>query len=213
MNFLERWKRLWADIVVMSHDVVLASYTRWYGHYTESHRAYHSLNHIEECLKLFDEAHRLAIDPQTVEAALWWHDLIYDTSGATDNEQASADVARSDMLLLGCSEDFQNRVAAAILATKHTQIVTDPDQQLVLDIDLHTLGGSPKKYKQYCIAIRKEYSHVPWEKYVLGRTEILKKILARDKIFYHPFFQERYESLARFNIRHEVRFLTAHSSD
>jgi predicted metal-dependent HD superfamily phosphohydrolase len=204
MSSLERWAQLWPLAPLAA---VKATYERWLSCYSEFHRAYHTTTHIGDCLQVFDGVRHLAADPQSVEAILWWHDLVYDARGYTDNEGVSAEIAVYDMQSLGCSEEFQQRVADGIIATKHTQGVTDPDQQLVLDIDLHTLGTSLREYKQYAIAIRREYEHVPWATYAQKRIEILQSLLAREHIFYVPLLRERYERAARFNLRREIAFL------
>lgn len=205
MDMQKRWGHLWSSVMNDGTNIQ-AAFARVYSRYTEPHRAYHTLQHIQDCLFVLDEFRGLASDPRAVEAALWWHDLIYDTR-AVDNERVSAEAAKTDMDLLHCTPDFQERVVAAILATKHDSVVTDRDQQLVLDIDLHSLGASSIRYKQYVTAIRKEFEWVPWETYCRKRAEILQSLLGRKHIYYLPTLRERYERQARFNIRREIRFL------
>ncbi|MEA5468385.1 hypothetical protein VB714_05850 [Spirulina sp. 06S082] len=57
--------------------------------YREKHRYYHTLQHIEECLILYD---RLPTKSPTVEIALWFHDVIYNPQGP-NNEMQSANYA------------------------------------------------------------------------------------------------------------------------
>ena len=60
--------------------------------YGESSRAYHNMHHIGDCLLRFDEHAHLADDRVAVELAIWFHDMVYDTRAA-DNEERSAVVA------------------------------------------------------------------------------------------------------------------------
>ncbi|TIU73585.1 MAG: hypothetical protein E5W15_07330, partial [Mesorhizobium sp.] len=60
--------------------------------YSAEDRHYHGLPHIEAMLALADEYRGLLDDPQAVEAAIWFHDAIYD-SRAKDNEAKSAQLA------------------------------------------------------------------------------------------------------------------------
>jgi predicted metal-dependent HD superfamily phosphohydrolase len=205
MDMKNRWSRLWSN----TSDACAAevAFTSLCARYSEPHRAYHTLKHIEDCLTVFDRYKHLARDPLVVEAAIWWHDFVYETKEAKNNEQQSADVAQSEMALFGCSVSLQKQVANAILATKHNGEVTDEDQNLLLDIDLHILCVSLRRYKQYTVAIRKEYEWIPWEEYAKARIQILQNFLDRDTIFYHKAFVERYEAKARFNLRQEISFL------
>jgi len=206
MDLQTRWEKLWAPFTGEA-SIIQRTFERLCAQYSEPHRAYHTLRHIDDCLTVFDEFKHLARRPEEAEAAVWWHDLVYDTSGAVDNEGLSAMEARADMSLLGCPAAFQERVAKAIVATKHTSAVTDRDQQLVLDIDLHSLGTSPIRYKQYVTGIRREYEWVPWPTYAQKRMEILGLFLSREYLFYLPALRERYEYQARRNIRREIAFL------
>src|SRR5438045_2724195 len=55
--------------------------------WSQPHRAYHTLQHFEECLVLLD-----SVDPDAhaIEVVFWFHDAVYDTH-ATNNEMLSAD--------------------------------------------------------------------------------------------------------------------------
>lgn len=55
-------------------------------------RHYHNLAHIEAMLALAGEYRKLLGDPEAVEAAIWFHDAVYD-SRAKDNEAQSAALA------------------------------------------------------------------------------------------------------------------------
>jgi predicted metal-dependent HD superfamily phosphohydrolase len=206
MDLQARWEHLWS-FTTNDATSIHAAFARVCSRYTEPHRAYHTLQHIQDCLAVFDTFRELTSDPRAVEAALWWHDLIYDTSGTKDNERASAEVAQIDMGLLLCAPGFQERVVAMIIATNHDSFVTNCDQQLVLDIDLSSLGASPICYKQYVTGIRREYEKVPWEMYRHKRAEVLQSFLNREHIYYLPELRKRYEYAARRNIRREIAFL------
>lgn len=58
--------------------------------YSQKHRHYHTGAHIDHCLREFDVAAGLAIEPAEVELALWFHDAIYDPYSFRDRHEATA---------------------------------------------------------------------------------------------------------------------------
>src|SRR5260370_20074579 len=60
--------------------------------YTAPDRHYHDLRHIEALLGLADACAGAITDRDAVEAAIWFHDAIYDTR-RSDNEERSAALA------------------------------------------------------------------------------------------------------------------------
>src|SRR4051794_19542384 len=69
--------------------------------YTGQDRHYHGIGHIGECLAEFDRVRYLAKSPKAIEAAIWFHDIVYD-GRRTDNEERSADTADKQLAPLGC---------------------------------------------------------------------------------------------------------------
>ena len=53
--------------------------------YAHPDRHYHNLQHIADCLSDLDGVRELARQPDTVELAIGYHDVVYDTH-AIDNE-------------------------------------------------------------------------------------------------------------------------------
>jgi predicted metal-dependent HD superfamily phosphohydrolase len=62
--------------------------------YAAPERHYHKLAHIEAMLELMHMYKDALADPAAVEAAIWFHDAIYDTR-RHDNEEKSAELAAS----------------------------------------------------------------------------------------------------------------------
>ena len=182
--------------------------------YGEEHRAYHTLEHIETCLSTFDMVRDAALAPLAVEAAIWFHDVIYEI-GATDNEERSAEwaVARFQRMTKGqesfLGEDFCQQLYSLIRATEHKSMAADSDGRLLTDIDLATLGAAPDMYMRYSEQIRQEYRTVPWARYAQGRALLLQGFLDRPAIFATPIFRRRYEAQARANIGAEIQHLSA----
>ncbi len=191
------WLDLWSRIGARGDGA--AVYKDLAARHNESHRFYHTLVHVMDCLSEFEQVRHLAQNPYALELAIWYHDAVYDTK-ANDNEERSAKLAIEMMQRALLPDDFSQTVANLILATKHAEIPADPDAQLMVDIDLAILGQSEERFDEYERQIRKEYQWVPDNAFAIGRSAILKSFLDRLVIYLTWFFRNKYEFQARRNI-------------
>jgi predicted metal-dependent HD superfamily phosphohydrolase len=165
----------------------------------EPHRKYHTLQHLRECLALFDAHRDLAVHAGEVAIAIWFHDAVYETR-RHDNEAESAAWAARVLAEAGASSEVVGRVRALIMATRHDGVVAGADARLLVDIDLAILGASPTRYAQYERQIREEYEHVPELLFREKRAEILRRFRAREPLFDTPAFVSAFESAAKANL-------------
>ena len=168
--------------------------------YSQPHRHYHTLQHIESCLGQIPIG--LPKDErQALEAMVWLHDWVYEPLYA-DNEWHSAQVAYRH-----CKRGDVERIADGIMATvSHEYSNGDPLVCLFLDIDLSILSAPEKQYSIYAKQIRKEYAAVPDDLYAIGRRKVLWELLGRP-IYKTRWFAGR-ELAARQNMKRELRNLT-----
>jgi len=197
-SLLPSWQRAWAGIGAAGEGSAL--FAQLTAAYAEPQRHYHTLQHLGECLALFDDARALAERPAEVELALWFHDAIYDIKGH-ENEQRSADWARDALRDAGVSADAAQRVHDLVMATRHTAVPSGRDEQLLVDIDLSILGAARARFDEYEQQIRKEYAYVPGFLFRRKRREILKGFLDRPAIYSTPHFHGALEARARDNLR------------
>jgi len=169
-------------------------------------RHYHTLTHLDACLRELDDSRDLAVRPAEVEMALWFHDAVY-RSWRSDNERRSADLAAR--VLHSASTDSVERIRQMILATMHHNQDLVGDTALVTDVDLSILGVAPEIYTQFEAAIRREYWWVPRARYVAGRRKVLEGFLGRPTIYRHDRFREKYETPARANLATALQNLAA----
>ncbi|MDB6123196.1 MAG: N-methyl-D-aspartate receptor subunit [Pedosphaera sp.] len=193
----DRWFALWKRLGAQGAPALV--YSDLVTHYAESHRAYHNLSHIDACLCEFDRARHLAKNGEAIEAAIWFHDIIYDTH-AKDNEERSAALAQSTLKAVGLTDNFTENVFKLILATKHTSMPSGLDATLLVDVDLSILGQSQAKFDEYERQIREEYNWVDAQAFAIGRSSVLKSFLERSSIYSTDFFRSKYEAKARENI-------------
>ena len=167
--------------------------------YSEKTRAYHTLDHISQCLAELDSVCNECDDPDAVEAAIWFHDAVYDPKRA-DNEERSADLARQTLRQCGAPPAFSDKVYQLILVTKHNEPPATRDGQILADIDLASLAIPPGEFDANTQAIRREFSHVDDADFAAGRIKFIEALLARPHIYYTPAFRQRYEAPARSNL-------------
>jgi predicted metal-dependent HD superfamily phosphohydrolase len=159
---------------------------------------------------MLDEVTGECEDADAVEAAIWFHDAVYDAT-RPDNEARSADLAERQLRAMGAAEAFVVKVHDLILDTRHTSAPTSSDGRWLVDIDLSILGGEADAYDEYDRAIRLEYAHVPEEAYRVGRASVLRSFLARPAIYLTDYFRDRYEAAARENLARSIRGLIIRS--
>ncbi|MBD1872005.1 N-methyl-D-aspartate receptor NMDAR2C subunit [Nodosilinea sp. FACHB-131] len=199
-----RWSALWHKLnLPVPKPTVLSGLC---DRYSEPQRAYHTLQHLIECLDWCDQTGDLAENSAVVELALWFHDAVYETHRA-DNEQQSADLAVQVIDSVGGEDLLQRSVHDLILATKHDAIPSTVDMGLVVDIDLAVLGAEVDRFAQYDAQIRQEYAWVPEDVFCQKRAEILQSFLNRPAIFTTNFFQERLEHQAQRNLHRSLTVL------
>jgi predicted metal-dependent HD superfamily phosphohydrolase len=171
--------------------------------YAESHRKYHTLRHLEECLSHLDEVQHLAVRPAEIELALWFHDAIYDVR-RQDNEERSAEWARASAEAASLPAKVCDRVQRLVLVTRHNAAPESPDEAILVDIDLSILGASPQRFDEYETAIREEYNWVPGFVFDFKRRSILNGFYRRDSVFRTAHFAKRFERQARENLERSL---------
>jgi predicted metal-dependent HD superfamily phosphohydrolase len=142
-------------------------------------------------------------DPEAVEAAIWFHDAVYDAR-RDDNEARSAELA-VERLRAAASPDRLAGIAAMIRATAGHAVPDLPDGAaadcaLFLDMDLAILGSEPPAFAAYERDVRREYAHVPEAQWIVGRRRVLETFLQRPVVYATPNFRSSHETQARRNI-------------
>lgn len=194
---LARWEFLWRELGASQPNDKL--FHKLVECYSEPHRRYHTVQHLQECFAHLELVRSLAPHPNEVELALWFHDAIYVTS-KSDNEERSAEWARDSALSAGLSAEQAERIAELVMSTKHDAVPVGPDASVLVDIDLAILGADSARFDEYEVQVREEYAWVPESVYRQARGKILREFLNRERIYNTQFFQTEYETRARENI-------------
>jgi predicted metal-dependent HD superfamily phosphohydrolase len=204
---VERLRHQWRQLIAPFNSdagVANAVFDDLVASYSTAGRFYHTSSHLEHLLEIISRLADQAGDVRAVRLAAWFHDVVYD-SRANDNEERSAEVALNALSRLNVPDELASRVAGLIIATKtHEAPPGDSDAATLLDADLAILGAPPAEYALYAEAIRREYSWVPEQDYRAGRRQVLKRFLARRRIFLTDSMFRSSESEARRNLSEEI---------
>jgi len=162
-------------------------------------RHYHTLAHLRDTLAELDQAAPTAPTDMPVEAALWFHDAVYDPR-AHDNEARSAAWAERALAELGVRPATAGEVARLVRLTRHDTPPADDAGKLLCDVDLSILGRDPDTFAHYEAAVRAEYDWLSDAEWRAGRCRVLETLLARQPLFATAHFRTRYEAPARRNL-------------
>jgi predicted metal-dependent HD superfamily phosphohydrolase len=195
---------MWARLGVAAPDA--AVFEELVARYSEPHRRYHTIRHLDECFAKLEELRPEANHPEEVEFALWFHDAIYDTK-RQDNEAKSAAWARATASAANLPAAVGDRILSLIMATRHDAEPHEPDEKVLVDVDLSILAESPERFDEYESQVRAEYSWVPAIVFRSKRREILREFLTRASIFNTRKFVEAYEARARANLERSIKRL------
>jgi predicted metal-dependent HD superfamily phosphohydrolase len=206
MADVAQWLKAWRDLGVPDSPELHRLYRDVLLRYSEPHRHYHTGQHLAECFEKVQDIISLAEHPAEVRVGLWFHDAIYDTR-RHDNEQQSADWARSAARELGARSENAQRIHDLIMFTRHSAAPVGVDAHVLVDADLSILGAPPARFREYEAQVRSEYAWVPDEMFRTTRAQILKELLDRSHLYSTAYFQERYEAQARRNLQHSLQYL------
>jgi predicted metal-dependent HD superfamily phosphohydrolase len=200
------WLGAWRELGVPDSPELNGLYRDVLLRYSEPHRHYHTRQHLAECFEKVEDIISLAEHPAEVRIGLWFHDAIYVTQ-RQDNEQRSADWARSAARELGARAESAQRIHDLIMFTRHSAAPVGIDAQVLVDADLSILGAPPARFQEYEAQVRSEYAWVPDEVFRSRRAAILKELVGRSHLYSTVQFQEQYEAQARRNLQQSLKDL------
>lgn len=198
-----------------NQELANAIYNEIQDSYSSSGRYYHTLEHIDKLLAVFEEFKDKIGEKDAVEFAIWYHDIIY-VPGRTDNETESARLAEKRMRELGIEAERISKTVQLIEATKTHRLTAEVDNfdgQFFLDADLSILGADWENYLAYAKDIRKEFSFVDKDAYAAGRGAVIQEFLRRERIYLTDELSQKLEGQARENIRRELAELESLASE
>lgn len=210
MENLRTMQHMWEQLLQtfeIEHIEAQTTFAALVRAYSSPGRVYHTLEHIQAVLAWIDILCDYTTDLPTLQLAAWFHDCIYDTHAA-DNEEQSAVYAQNMLTRLALPVPTIQVVSQMILSTKtHTTETDQQDCRILLDADLAILGATVQQYDAYAQAIRQEYGWVPETAFKAGRAQVLQTFLQRVRIYQTEPMHTTLEVPARENISRELASL------
>lgn len=198
--YLSKLKHFWFELHQHYHfSEPQKIYDELIAAYSEKQRAYHTVQHIYECLNLLELIRSELNDAHAVALALWFHDAIYDPK-AKNNELKSAELFEQYMAQYLPVNTVQ-KIKRWILATQKHALTNETDLQFLLDIDLSILAATPERFIQYEQQIQKEYAWVDPEVYLIKRKEVLVHFYQSEPLYQTTYFQKNFELNAKQNLK------------
>ena len=204
---IHRFQALWRRCLIEgANDDSAGIYRQLVDAYREPQRHYHTLGHIEQCLDMFDACRQLAQDADSLELAVWFHDVIFEPD-RPDNERRSADFYLQ--LSHGVHDDERRGlVERLIMATLHDgSTLDDPDAVYMVDIDLSSFGLSWENFFEDSRNLRRESPQLGDAEYYRRKKNFQTCLLDKERFYLSDFFADRLERQARANLERYFEFV------
>ena len=195
----ERFTALWVRCLDAGQaDDAEEVFSMLLNRYCEAHRKYHTPQHIVHCLEQFDKVSSQTEQPDAVELAIWFHDIIYDIP-SIENELKSAELFL-ELTKGRINPDLGQSVYDMILITTHKTKPIRYDDKLLVDIDLSSFALPWEQFRQDSQHVREEFSNKTDQEFYSGHVKFLQSLLDKPRFFASEFFCTEFEVDARKNI-------------
>jgi predicted metal-dependent HD superfamily phosphohydrolase len=177
------------DLIASRHDP--NAFTALDAAYREPQRGYHDWSHIGDLLAKLDRFKSVAVRPDLIAAAIFWHDAVYVTRDGdgllrpdAENVRASAELferhSRFDPIESAAIHDLVMATANHLTARASTEHYPGfaRDLDLFLDLDLSSLGAPWPIFARNLEQLRFEYDWVPEPLFCLGRLQMIDTFAA-----------------------------------
>src|ERR1700732_1458459 len=162
--------------------------------YTESHRAYHTWEHVARLLEKLSEFSDLSTRSDIIAVSVFWHDVVY----RTQNQDGSP------------RPDYENVRDSGMATADHLQARAEKqyyagfadDLDLFLDLDLSSLASPWEAFVEDLARIRTEFAWAPEIVFCTSQLQILEKF-AKDgvRLYRRAETSEQWRDAAMANLK------------
>ncbi|WP_421870055.1 hypothetical protein [Motiliproteus sp.] len=182
-------------------------FDRLKANYSEPCRRYHDGSHIEQCLLWLDRYRHTIDDPDAIELAIWFHDACYGPDPKGHEERGALllrELAQGRM-----APERLEKICTMIALTTHQTPVEDPEQALMLDIDLASFARPWAEYLRDTVRCHEERQLINPVCDYRAQLEFLRELIRRPQLYHHAQFRADHEPAARQNIIQLIELLEA----
>jgi len=165
--------------------------------------SYHKWLHVVDCMNELYEVKNLLNNPDAVECALLFHDVVY-VPGEANNEEESAKYAEKTFTQRWLPKDFIETVKKLILVTKPGSTTKSNDEKYIKDIDMSILGKDSRIYTQYTKDVRREYYRFSDVQFKKWREDFLHWIASKKNVYHTEYFHDKYQKQVEKNVLQEI---------
>ena len=183
--------------------------------YTESHRAYHTWEHVAGLLENLSEFSDLSARSDIIAVSVFWHDVVYRTQNQDgsprpdyENVRDSGELFRQYTLLNKSDSDAVHDLIMATTnhlrarAEKHYYAGFADDLDLFLDLDLSSLASPWEEFVEDFARIRTEFSWASEVVFCSIQLQILEKFAKEDvRLYRRAETSEKWRDAARANLK------------
>ena len=183
--------------------------------YTESHRAYHTWEHVAGLLEKLSEFSDLSTRSDIIAVSVFWHDVVYRTQNQDgsprpdyENVRDSGELFRQYTLLIKSDADAVYDLIMATTnhlqarAEKHYYTGFADDLDLFLDLDLSSLASPWEKFVEDLARIRTEFSSASEVVFCSIQLQILENFAKDDvRLYRRAETSEKWRDGARTNLK------------
>jgi predicted metal-dependent HD superfamily phosphohydrolase len=183
--------------------------------YTESHRAYHTWDHVAGLLEKLSEFSDLSTRSDIIAVSVFWHDVVYRTQNQDgsprpdyENVRDSGELFRQYTLLNKSDADAVHDLIMATAnhlqarAEKHYYAGFADDLDLFLDLDLSSLASPWEEFVEDLARIRTEFLWAPEVVFCSIQLKILKNFAEEDvRLYRRAETSEKWRDAARANLK------------
>ncbi|MDR1825199.1 MAG: hypothetical protein LBR27_07715 [Bifidobacteriaceae bacterium] len=174
-------------------------------------RRFHGVGHLIMALERINELAQEAGSPPLVRLAAYYHGAVmttdidsFDAHTWGEDEAASADFAAGQLTHLQVAEAKVERIRWLIASLgRRPAVIKDPDLAVLCDAERAVLATDPQTYRAYVAGALAEYAHLPEEVVLKQRVVVLRRWLAKDRLFLTSV-AELWEDVARNNVEAEL---------
>ena len=186
----------------------------------QPHRAYHHSGHLSQMLTDLDHlyAHRAQAGstPLALILAAWFHDAVYEGAPGEDERRSEqlAGASLEPLVAAGLLTEHELQMVRCLVRATATHELPESaelpagyavtDIEFFLDADMAILAADSARYRRYLRGVRSEYSHFDDEAFRTGRTNFLRSILGRKRIFLSEEALQLWEEPAQANLHAEL---------